>query len=194
MPRSRLRDAVLSGCPTRRSCAWGFLKPAAIAFLALLATGCGYHIAGHTNTLPSTIKTIAVPPFDNHTTNYRVEDRLTNAVVHEFLARTSYHIVANPDAADAVLRGEVDTIGNNPEVFDPASGRATTILVTVTMKVRLEDRETGNVLYRNDNFVFREPYEISTDVKSFFEEESPALDRLSRDFAARVVADVLEQF
>jgi hypothetical protein len=62
------------------------------------------------------------------------------------------------------------------------------------MKVRLEDRASGNVLYRNDNFVFREPYEISTDVKSFFEEESPALDRLSTDFAQRLVSDILEQF
>lgn len=158
------------------------------------ATGCGYRIAGRTNSLPPTIQTIAVPPFLNRTANYRIEDRLTDAVVHEFLARTSYHIVPKPEAADAVLRGEVDTVTNAAEVFDPASGRATTILVTVIMKVRLEDRATGNVLYRNDNFVFREPYEISTDVKSFFEEESPALDRLSRDFAARVVADVLEQF
>lgn len=165
-----------------------------LACAILLSGGCGYHIAGHANTLPPTIKTIAVPAFTNHTANYRIEDRLTNAVVHEFLARTSYHIVPNPNDADAVLRGEVDAIGNTAEVFDPATGRATTILVTVNMKVQLEDRETGNVLYRNDNFVFREPYEISTDVKSFFEEESPALDRLSRDFGARVVADVLEQF
>ena len=80
------------------------------------------------------------------------------------------------------LHGEVDTIANSAEVFDPVTGRATTILVTVTMKVRLEDRATGNVLYHNDNFVFREPYEISADVKSFFEEESPALDRLSQGF------------
>ena len=201
MHRSGRRAGVSSGCPTRRFCVWKFLQGeirtrllATVVCFALFTAGCGYHIAGHANSLPPTIKTIAVPPFDNHTAEYRVEDRLTNAVVHEFLARTSYHIVANPEAADAVLRGEVDMVGNNPEVFDPASGRATTILVTVTMKVRLEDRETGNVLYRNDNFVFREPYEISTDVKSFFEEESPALDRLSRDFAARVVADVLEQF
>jgi len=167
---------------------------AALACTILLSVGCGYHIAGHADTLPTTLKTIAVPPFENRTETYRIEDRLTDAVVHEFLARTSYHIVAKPDAADAVLLGEVDAIGNSAEVFDPATGRATTILVTVRMKVRLEDRATGNVLYRNDNFVFREPYEISTDVKSLFEEESPALDRLSRDFAARVVADILEQF
>lgn len=177
-----------------------FLRvPRLIAFTAFLgaivfASGCGYHVVGRADTLPTTIKTIAVPAFDNHTATYRIEERLTDAVVHEFLARTNYRIVSKPEDADAVLRGEVDSIANSAEVFDPATGRATTILVTVTMKVRLEDRSTGNMLYRNDNLVFREPYEISTDVKSFFEEESPALDRMSRDFASRVVADVLEQF
>jgi lipopolysaccharide assembly LptE-like protein len=158
-----------------------FRVVAALVTLSALATaifplsGCGYRVVGRSNLLPPTIKTIAVPSFQNRTANYRIEERLTDAVVHEFLARTSYHIVPQPDAADAVLRGEVDTVANSAEVF-------------------LEDRATGNVLYHNDNFVFREPYEISTDIPSFFEEESPALDRLSRDFAQRLVADVLEQF
>jgi hypothetical protein len=42
--------------------------------------------------------------------------------------------------------------------------------------------------------VFREKYEISTDVKSFFEEQDPALDRLAKDFAARLVAAVTENY
>src|SRR5206468_3124722 len=73
-------------------------------------------------------------------------------------------------------------------------GCASTVLVTVSVSIRLDDSTTGNVLYRNDNVVFREPYEISTDVSSFFEEEGPALDRMARDFAARVVAGLLENF
>jgi outer membrane lipopolysaccharide assembly protein LptE/RlpB len=160
----------------------------------LPAAGCGYHVAGRTNALPVGIRTIAVPAFQNRTSTYRVEQRLTEAVVHALLARTSYRIVAKPDAADAVLLGEVSNIANSAVVFDPETGRATTILVTVTMKVRLQQRSTGNVLYRNDNFVFREPYEISTDVPSFFEEDGPALDRMARDFAAQLVSDVLENF
>jgi len=59
--------------------------------------------------------------------------------------------------------------------------------------VRLEDRD-HKVLYQNDNYVFRQPYEISTDVTSFFQEEGPALDRMSQDFASRLVADILENF
>lgn len=134
------------------------------AMLAVVAplAGCGYRVAGHANTLPPTVKTIAVTAFENRTSTYRIEQRLTDAVVHELLVDTRYHVVSNPEDGDAVLHGVVVGIGSGAVVFDQATGRATTILVTVTMQARLEDRRTGNVLYRDDNFVFREPYEIST--------------------------------
>ena len=170
----------------------------AIAVLAALAaamvplSGCGYRVAGRENSLPG-IQTIAVPAFVNRTSTYRIEQRLTEATVHELLARTKYRVIANPEAADAVVRGEVTSVSGGAVVFDPVSGRATTILVTIILKVRLEDR-AGKVLYRNDNFVFRDSYEVSTDIAAFFDEQGPALDRMSRDFAARFVADVLENF
>jgi len=50
------------------------------------------------------------------------------------------------------------------------------------------------VHFQNDDFVFREQYEVSTDVSSFFEEQQPALDRMARDFAARLVSALLENF
>jgi hypothetical protein len=42
--------------------------------------------------------------------------------------------------------------------------------------------------------VFRDEYQIPTDVKSFFEEQDPALERMSRDLASHVVSNVLENF
>ena len=112
--------------------------------------------------------------------------------IRELIARTKYHVVANPENADAALFATVISIGGSPVIFDAATGRATAVLVTVTIAVRLQDRSSGNLLYRNDNLIFREPYEISTDIPTFFQEEGPALDRLSRDFASRVVATILE--
>jgi hypothetical protein len=165
-----------------------------LTLCAALWLGCGYRVAGRTNTLPSTVQAIAVPAFENRTSTYRIEQRLTSAVVRELLANTRYRVVSDAADGDAVLRGVVTSIGGGAVVFDPATGRATTVLVTVTMQARLEDRRTGNVLYRNDNFVFREPYEISTDVTSFFQESGPAMDRLSRDFARRLVAEMRESY
>jgi hypothetical protein len=50
------------------------------------------------------------------------------------------------------------------------------------------------VLYHNADFVFRNEYELSTDVRNFFQEGDPALDRMAQDFAARLVAAVTENF
>lgn len=169
---------------------------AALSMLAMSAlfAGCGYHVAGRSDALPKSIHVIAVPALENKTTSYRIEQRLTAATVHEFLSKTKYRVVSNPESGDAVLRGKVLSLEAVPLLFDTATGRATTMLVSVKCEVTFEERETGKVLYHTDNFLFRNQYEISTDVKSFFEEQDPALDRLAQDFAARLVAAVTENF
>ena len=166
----------------------------ALLLMSAIASGCGYRVAGRSNSLPKSIRVIAVPALENKTASYRIEQRLTAATVHEFLAKTSYRVVSNPANGDAVLRGKVLNVEAVPLLFDTATGRATTMLVAVKCEVTLEERETGKILYHSDNFLFRDQYEISTDVKSFFEEQDPALDRLAQDFAERLVAAVTENY
>lgn len=164
--------------------------------------GCGYHVAGRNDSLPKTIHVIAVPAIENKTSSYRIEQRLTAATIHEFLARTNYKVVSAPEGGDAVLRGKVLTVEAVPLLFTsipatattPATTRATTMLVTMKCEVTLTEATTQKVLYHNDNFVFRGEYEISTDVKSFFEEQDPALDRMSQDFSKRLVSAVTENY
>jgi outer membrane lipopolysaccharide assembly protein LptE/RlpB len=162
--------------------------------LGCYLTACGYHVAGRSDALPQNIHVIAVPALENATNSYRIEQKLTSATVHEFLAATPYKISSEPSGADAVLRGKVLTLEAVPLLFDTRTGRATTMLVTVRCEVTLTQTEPQKVLYHSDKFIFRNEYEISTDVKSFFEEQDPALDRLARDFAQRLVASVTENF
>src|SRR5580698_3254476 len=167
---------------------------------ALLVSSCGYHVAGHSSTLPKSIHVIAVPALENKTTSYRLEQKLTAATVHEFLAKTSYRVVSNPEDGDAVLTGKILSLESVPLLFNTATGAATTMLVTVKCEVTFTERATQKVLYHSDSFVFRNEYEISADtadpaaLKSFFEERDPALDRLAQDFAARLVAAVIENY
>lgn len=165
-----------------------------VVLASMLLAGCGYHVAGRASSLPSEWKTIAVRAFVNRTTHYRIEQRFTQAVIREFLARTSYKIVQNEDSADGVLHGEVLTIETSPILFDATSGQVTTMLVTVHAKVELVAREDQKPVFKNDDLVFREEYQISGDAGSFFEEQNPALDRMAREFAARVIGDVVEGF
>jgi outer membrane lipopolysaccharide assembly protein LptE/RlpB len=173
------------------------IKPRGVSLLMLLVPlicGCGYHVAGHSSSLPKSVHVIAVPALENKTTSYRLEQKLTAATIHEFLAKTSYRVVSNPEDGDAVLRGKVLTLEAVPLLFDTTTGRATTMLVTVKCEVTFTERATQKVLYHTDNFIFRNEYEVSTDLKSFFEEQDPALDRLAQDFAARLVAAVTENY
>jgi lipopolysaccharide assembly LptE-like protein len=175
----------------------GFAPP---CLLLLCLAGCGYHVAGSGSALPKNIHSIAVPALENKTTGYRIEQRLTAATIHEFLIKTPYRIVSEPENGDAVLTGKVVQLEAVPLLFspttasNPTTSRATTMLVTVKCEITLTDRTSGKVLYHTDNFVFRNEYEISTDVKSFFEEQDPALDRIAQDFAKRLVAAVTENF
>ena len=177
------------------------LKPwaAAVALgvgLALMSTstGCGYHTAGNKIELPQNIRTIAIPGFVSQSQTFRIEQLLTDAVVREFNARTQYHVIHEAKGdADAVLKATVVSASATPLAYDSQTGRAASALVTVSIQVTLTDRH-GKVLFDNPSYLFHDQYEISRDLHSFFEEDSPAVDRLSRDFARTLVANILEAY
>jgi len=166
----------------------------------LFLASCGYHVAGHETTIPKTVHVIAVPALENKTSSYRIEQKLTAATIHEFLAKTTFKVVSNPASGDAVLTGKVLSVEAVPLTFQTQSAtsattaQATTMLVTVKCEVTLTESDTQKVLFHSDNFLFRNEYELSTDVKSFFEEQDPALDRLAKDFAQKLVAAILENY
>ena len=161
--------------------------------LAPLA-GCGYHVSGHADLLPKSVKSIAVPPFGNNTTRFRLADRLAQSITREFLSRTRYQVVHDQDAADAILRGSVLNLLAFPATFDTATGRAAGVQVSVYLQIQLTERASGKVLYTNPSMEVRERYEISIDPVAYFEESEVALDRLSRQVAGGIVSAILEAF
>ena len=166
---------------------WGLLL-----LLTLLTPGCGYRLAGKATAIPANIDSVAIPIFNNQTTKYRLEQRLTSAVVDEFVARTRYRIVPEASQAKAVLAGEVIEFTSTPVIF--AGGAGATFLVTVRMRVAMKDTTTHKLLFENNNFYFREEFEISRGSKEFFPEEGPAMDRLARELSRTLVSSILEAF
>jgi outer membrane lipopolysaccharide assembly protein LptE/RlpB len=172
--------------------------------LALPLAGCGYHTLGSASHLPSSVQTLAVPIFKNKTQIYHTEVPMTQAVVREFSDRTRLYVTGNPDDADAVVTGTIlyetiQPLTYRTETTSSAStnGETTSVtssfLITLNVNVVVTDRQ-NRVLYQHNNYVFHEQFETSTDVTSFIEEDSPAAQRLSRDFAHALVSDILESF
>jgi outer membrane lipopolysaccharide assembly protein LptE/RlpB len=162
--------------------------------VASILSACGYHRTGNAVALPPNVHTIAIPGFVSHSQTFRIEQLLTDAVVREFNARTQYHVIHQMNGdADAVLKATVLSASANPLAYDSQTGRAVSALVTVSMEVTLTDRQ-GKVLFENPSYLFHDQYELSRDLPSFFQEDSPAVDRLSRDFARTLVANILEAY
>ena len=194
----------------------GLLSLVWLLALSAFASGCGYHLAGHgPDALPKTIHVIAVPALENKTSTFKVEQKLTAATIHEFLAKTNYKIVSDPNGGDAVLTGKVLSLEVVPLLFQttttpgssttPAgsTAQATAMIVTVKCEVTLTERDNDKVLYHADNFVFRNEYQLAfagnaaptqAQVETFFQEGEPALDRMAQDFAARLVSAVTENY
>lgn len=168
--------------------------PAFAVALLTLVVSCGYHVGGHTDLLPKSIQNIYIPAFTTFTTRYRLIDVLPQEIGREFLARTRFRIVNTPGAADALLRGSISTVTAVPTVFDPTSGKATSIQIVVVATVTLLDQKTGKVLFYRPNFLMRQNYEIAVDPHQFFDERDPAFARLSRDIAHDIVSAIVENF
>ena len=169
------------------------LRGPLLLLISTISAGCGYHTAGRANVLPADLRTLAVPAFVNQTQTYRIEQMLTSAVVEELSTRTRYHVTSDANSADAVLRGNVLSSYTTPLTYDSATGRAATVLVIVSMSVSLADRQ-GKVLYQNPSYTFRQQYQVSQEASSFFEEDSPAFQRLAHEFARSLVSNILESF
>ena len=165
-----------------------------LAVLLPFVTGCGYHTVGAGSHLPPDVRTLYVPVFATRTEAYRTETAMTNAVIREFAARTRFRVTpeASPEA-DAVLHGTILKESVTPLTYNASTQESSSFLLTMVVSVTLNGRD-GKVLYENKNYVFRQEYQSTTDLPAFLQENPAALDRLSRDFARALVADVLESF
>jgi outer membrane lipopolysaccharide assembly protein LptE/RlpB len=165
-----------------------------IAFFVLGLSGCGYHTLGAATHLPPDVRTLSVPLFATRTDAYHTETVMTDAVIREFAARTRFRVTpdANPDA-DAVLHGTILKEVSAPLTYNISTQESSSFLITVVASVTLTGRD-GKILYENNNYVFRQQYQATADLPVFLQENPAAVERLSRDFARQLVADVLEGF
>lgn len=187
-----------------------------VAFTAVgsaVLSSCGYHVGGKADLVPKSIQTIAIPAFTNSSIHYQLTDDLPRAISREFIARTRFKIEPSPDAADAILHGTVNSVATFPTIYDPVSGKATSVQVLIYMSLSLVERSTGKVLYSNPSYSAKESFDIAASTivspgqvssgttvndqisaHQFFDESGPAYDRLERDIARQLVSSIVENF
>lgn len=162
-----------------------------ILFSVLLLSGFTDCYKPVTNSgLPRNIKTVAVPAFQFEAKGlrYRVESRFTDAVTREIIRRgNGLKVQGGLTGADAVLEGTIRDFSFTGVLLD-SEGRARVYEVTIVTAVTIRDLKENKILYDNQNFIFRDSFEFSSDPRSFFNEEDPAVERIARAFAESAVS------
>lgn len=166
----------------------------ALSALTLAVSGCGYHTLGAAAHLPPDVHTLSVPQFAIRTNTYRIDTLMTQAVIREFAARTRLRVTPSTSGdPDAVLKGAILQQTVTPLTYNTSTQQSSSYLITVVASVTLTSRD-GAVLFQNGRYVFRQQYQSTTNLPTFLDESPAAQERLARDFARALVADVLESF
>ena len=169
-------------------------RASALAVLLLFVSGFAECYKPVTkNQLPARIKTVAVPAFqlESQALRYKLGSRFTDAVMRELVHRgRGLRVQAEREGADAVIEGVIRGFSFGGVLLDD-KGRARIFEITITAAVTVRDQTENKVLYDNQNFVFRGEYEFAQDPRSFFNEEDPAVLRMSRSFAESIVSTLI---
>jgi hypothetical protein len=165
--------------------------------IILIFTACGYHLRPSVGKLPSGIQSIGIPTFQNRTNQYKVEQLISSAVLKQFSLRTQAPVKSISSGVDAVLLGEILNVSSVPATFGTQMIGSQTFgsafLVTVEASIKLKRTSDSRVIWQNDRFIFRERYEINANVREFFPEDNPALERLARRFAESLTSAILDR-
>jgi outer membrane lipopolysaccharide assembly protein LptE/RlpB len=114
---------------------------AALTAAGLWLSSCGYTTSPAL--LPAHLKAVAVPVFENGTTEYTLEQDITTAIVQRFV-RDNHLRVVDEKSANCVVRGKVTQYKNAVFGFSnstQAQEYRVTIAVQVTFKDLVKNRE-----------------------------------------------------
>lgn len=120
---------------------------AGMAALALGVGACAYTTS--TALLPSHLKTVAIPVFENATTEYTLEREVTQAIIEHFV-RDNHLKVVDERSADASLRGKITEYRNSVFGFS-TSAQAQEYRVTIGISVTFKDRVKNRELWTEDH-------------------------------------------
>jgi TolB-like protein len=168
------------------------LMPLILFLLTAVMVSCGYRFAGMENNLPPDIHSIAIPVFENKTSESGIENCFTNDFIYEF-TRSKYLAIVKKKESDVVLTGIITgirsaSIAHTPEVVS-AEER-----VVITIDVELQRTDNGEILWCNRSFVEKQDYAVETDKLKTEANKKAAIQVLSRRAAQKIHNSIFQSF
>ena len=160
-----------------------------LALAAILGLGaCGYSFRG---TLPSHIKTVAVPIFLNRTQEPGVDSIITAAVARAFATNGRLRVV-RPADADAILDGEIMSYSVSPIAYDQSLNIQLYRLVVV-LNLRMRDMKRKTVLFQQTGVTEQADFRVVGPVSATIAREETALTQASAEIARSIVSLAIDR-
>ena len=162
-----------------------------VLIFILLFPSCGYHLVGYGSTLPSHIRTIAIPVFKNTSTEPNIHRDATDAIRQIFIMDGRLKLVGT-SKADLVLRGTLTNYLLEPKSF---SGKdlAEEYIVRLGVQVEVYDRVKKKILL-DQKFTTQWDYRATSGVIDSESARFVALKEAYDDLGDRLVSIIIEQF
>ena len=160
------------------------IKITLMALACLYLTGCGYHFAGEGSGPKPGMQKIAIPVFENKTSESELETLFAGALRHQFLLHGSFQVVPSSEA-EAVFRGRIIRI----ETMDLAHRTALETIesrLVITLDVRCIDAKTGAVLWQDNNLTQYGNYLQDSNAITAYENRRRAMAVIARKTAERI--------
>lgn len=141
-------------------------------------------MAGTGKSTPMAVSSVAIPVFENRTTEPKAEFIFTEALRREFLKRGELALTSIQDA-DVVFRGKIIKL----DATGVAHNRFNQTLESkfiVTIDIRCEDRRTGNILWQDNQLTFSRSYPYGSTGFEDYRARRAALEYIAQQIAERI--------
>jgi len=162
-----------------------------LTFLVFSAVGCAiYSFSG--SSLPSHIKTVAIPIFENETLEYAVANEVTDAITNRFL-KDGRLKVTGETRANALLEGRITSYENKVNNYS-ADGTPLDYVVVLRVAVLFRDAVKNQEVWKEDGFVLSAVYSAGGDSDEPLKDETSARASAISELAEYVLARTMEQW
>jgi hypothetical protein len=146
------KASFLSGLP---------LKLGVLVCFSASVFGCGYTFQGSGSVLPEDVKSVHIPQVGNLSPETKFTKQLTESLRDRFDRYGVVTVVESTGRADALLEAEIKQIQRATSTSTSSSDFALQNAITVTISASLKRKDTGQVLWSNQNMSITRVYGAS---------------------------------
>lgn len=165
-----------------------------LTVVSLLVSSCGYHMGTGETTIDKAVRTIFIGHFQNNTSEPYLETYFRKAFNNRLVRTPQLKLSADPEEADAVLKGAIRTVSISPVGYR-SNNLAAIERITLMMDIVLEDNKTHKSIWRQTGFSVFADYDVTSSNLLVVENaRKDALVRLADDTAERAFITILSAF